>query len=142
MQDVDVVENVTGSPESDVALTVKLVAGVGGGNVIVCGAPVTAKDTEAVAAAYCALPLCEAVSPQEPMVSRLTVEPPTEQTVGVVDEKVIGNPLGDDATSASLVNVAPDAGVVNVMVCESTPIEKDWLTAVAAAYTVLPDCVA
>jgi hypothetical protein len=57
MQATEVVENVTGSLEVDVALTVNVCAGVGAGNVIVCGASVTVKvPAFAGAAAYTLLP--------------------------------------------------------------------------------------
>jgi hypothetical protein len=141
-QAVDVVENVTGSPESEVALTVKVCPGVGAGNVIVWVARLTVKLAVAEAALYVLLPLCVAVRVQVPAVNRDTVEPLTVQTGCVDEEYVTGNPLVAVAVRASLVSAACDAGCGNVTVCESTPIEKDKLTGVAAEYVLLPACVA
>jgi hypothetical protein len=77
---------VTGNPEEAVPVKVKLLSATALGmddTVIVWLTSATPKLTVADAAAYVALPDCVAVNVHVPAVSRETVEPLTEQTVGV-----------------------------------------------------------
>ena len=90
--------------------------------------------TTAVAAANWALPACDAVIEQVPVVTSVTVEPETEQTGVVVEAKATG--ICEEAVAVSETVPDPstfDPGPVNEMVCEAGVTWKLCDTAVAAA---------
>jgi hypothetical protein len=97
------------------------------------------------AAAYVALPVCDAVREHVPVATKVTVVPATVQTLVVLEEIVTERPL--DAVAVAVTGpwfTAMSAGCANVIACVSgTAVTwKDFETGVAAAYVALPACEA
>jgi hypothetical protein len=74
-----------------------------------------------IAAAYVALPGCEAVIEQVPAMRNIAVVPLTVQTLVVVEVKLTGNPEVAVATSVSGVPTVCEPGLAKVIVCARRP---------------------
>jgi hypothetical protein len=120
-------EKLTGRPDEAVAETVNGGVPYGllvkGANVMVCASFVIWKAwLTGVAAAKVALPGCDALMEQLPVVTSVTVLPETVHVVGVFEEKLTGKP--DDAVAVTVnggVPIGRFGSGLKVMVCGVVP---------------------
>jgi hypothetical protein len=114
--------NVTTKPDVDVPLNATVppaVCAPSKANVIVWALPFTAKLCATVgAAAYDALPACDATIVQVPEVNSVAVPPATVQTPVVEEANATGRPDVEEALSETVPPAVCAAIVENVMVCD------------------------